>query len=139
MPPVRRKDYDPAVVWAFLGILAGGTAFVVLLVYLILAFSAGLTQLFAGRHIEDGEEIGQTGLVPPGWFSPGKRGGAHPRLKKHLALRRLGKVIRYHKHTPLVQSETDRLLTIVKLKSIRAEWKKRSWPEIYPWGQPAEQ
>ena len=117
-----------------LGVI-GSVAALAVVILVFLRFVTGMAERMGARPHNDGQEIARTGLVPVGW---GGRGGpaAAQRfagLKKRRALARLARVVRYYRHTPLVESEAERKNMVERLRDVRRQWRARPWREIYPW------
>ena len=53
-----------------------------------------------------------------------------PALAKRCVIRRMDRVIRYAKRTPLVESEDARVELVDRLNAIRSDWLGKKWSEI---------
>ncbi len=117
-----------AIILGSVVLLGGLIALVLLLVF-------HTADALAGSPHNDGAEIVDTRLAPVHWG--GRRGKAAvdtlPGMRKRRALRRLSRAIRYFRHTPLVDDDTDRARIVTRLQQVRREWRAKAWQEIYPW------
>ena len=57
----------------------------------------------------------------------------HQGLAKAIAMRKIGRIIKYFKHTPIVEDDESREVLVKRLQSIQSQWKKVTWKEIYPY------
>jgi len=94
-------------------------------------YSSAMTHQIVERKHRDMEFISQTGVAPPRW-SPrlllqlGRRAMARSR-----ALRRISTLIRYVRHSPLVDSEEARRELIAQLERVRLRWQDEDCETIY--------
>ena len=117
----------------YLLIITGMVAFVVLLSRIIIASAEKMVSHLVERTHREAEVILETGLVPASWGRKGPvrfTGGA---LSKFLALRKLDRIIRFYRYSPLAEDGDSRKLHLGRLQDIRAGWQKMEWNEIYPY------
>ncbi len=107
-------------------------AFLLLLYKFIIFLSETIFRFLLERSNQDVEAIMYSGCAPPDWRKKGLvRLGIDP-LSKLIVLRRISRLIRQVKHSPLDESEEARKIVIDKLKDVRKRWKSMSWSEISP-------
>jgi len=112
----------------FLGVIA----FIFLLYKFMIFISETMIRLLVDRKNQDAEVIMYSGHAPPEW---GKKGLARlgiDRLSKAIAMRRLNRVIKDIKKSPLVENEEGRTIVMDKLNEVRKKWKSMPWREISP-------
>ncbi len=114
-------------------IIIGMVVFLFLLYKLTILYTEKIVSVVVDRKHQDAETILSSSYAPPEW---GKRGivrWVNESLAKRLALRKLDGIIKYFKHTPLVEDEDARELLISRLKSVKESWQQMAWKEIYPY------
>ena len=117
----------------YLLIIAGMVGLGVLLSWITIAIAERMIARLIDRTHTEAEVIVENGLVPVPW---GKR--LHARLlggavSKSLALRKLDKIIRFYRYSPLAQPGESKEIRLSRLQQIGAGWRKMRWEEIYPY------
>ena len=107
---------------------------VVGLAFLMLRFAENMVGRTVGGNSEDAEQILATGCVPEAWLVDfrGKRPRVRRGMNKAKAMRRLRKLIRYYRGTPVVPDERSRAQTISSLRQTLDRWRGAPWSEILP-------
>ena len=108
-------------------------ASIVLIYRFILWYAGAMYRLLVESKQRDIEYIAQSGLAPPQWKSK-----LFVRLRisswaRSYALRRIGRLIDFTEHTPLVEDEQTRRDTLITLELTRDSWSEVGWREIYPY------
>ena len=115
-------------------LLLVGVAAVVGLAFFMVWFAEKLVGRTVGGSSEDAEQILASGCVPETWLVDFR--GSRPRVRRGMnkakAIRRLRKLVRYYRGTPVVSDEGTRAQTICSLRAVLARWKATPWTEILP-------
>ena len=82
------------------------------------------------RRQRDADFILYTGRVPPTWIRKRPDGAFAVAVARWRVRRKLGRVVDYFAHTPLVASEQERQTILAQLKEARSRWKKAPWEEM---------
>ena len=101
---------------------------------LIFAYTMKIASLVIEQKHRDAEEILNTGLVPLRWLKKGtvSRFLLISVTPKHIALRRLQKIINYFQRSPLVEDEESREILLSRLEAVKKAWQESDWQEIIP-------
>ncbi len=115
-----------------------GIGFTIFIVVMMLKASTRLIELFIGSKHADADEILQTRRIPTSWCikTPKKGAPSRRRITKRKALRRLWRVIKYFKRTPLVDTEETRARIIRDLGNVYRAWSEADLSSIMPFGIP---
>ena len=74
-----------------------------------------------------------SGIAPPKWNRLGLIRLGAGGFVKYRAMWKMGRIINYFEHTPMVENDEARELIVSRLKGVRSEWKGMNWEEIYPY------
>ena len=107
--------------------------FVVLFYGFVVVYSQKVISFLVESKHRDAEMILHAGIAPPDWGKKGIARFGHSGLSKTIAMRKMRKIIRYFRHTPIVEDEGSRELLVNRLQEIRESWKNMEWKEIYPY------
>ena len=113
--------------------IAGAIGMIVFMYWFVITLSrTAIRRTVEYRH-RDSEVIVESGLVPPWWQRSLIVRLGSPRLAKRYALRRISRLVKYFKHTPLTDTEDTRAIVVGSLQDVRSQWRERSWEEIFPY------
>lgn len=107
--------------------------FIVMLYKLIVIYSEKVITVLIEQKHKDVEAILSTGIVPTRWAKRGINSVMVEHRRKSNAIRRLGQLIKYLKHSPLVESDDARQMLLERLHGIQEDWHGMEWKEMYPY------
>ena len=114
-------------------IFVGLIVFIFLLGRFIIFYSEKWISLLIDWKHKSAESILSSGFAPPDWkknvFSMLGIGA----LAKYNALRKLKVIIRYFKHSTLVEDDETRKTIVSRLTQVHEQWKPMSWENICPY------
>lgn len=114
-------------------ILVGLIVFIFLLGRFIVFYSEKWISFLIDWKHRAAESILDSGLAPPNWKKKIFMRLGSSALAKYLALKKLSKLIRYFKHSPLVEDDEARDTIVSRLTEISDQWKEKSWENICPY------
>jgi hypothetical protein len=117
----------------FLLFVLGFAATIAILSKLIIIYAEKVITILVEKKHKDAEAILSTGTVPPRWIKLGIASYMGGDILKLIAIRRLDKIIKYFKHSPMVESDNARQILIERLQSIQDSWCKMEWKKMYPY------
>jgi hypothetical protein len=101
--------------------------------WLVIKYAETVVTLLVERKHWDAEMILNSGIAPPAWGKQGIARIGHHGLSKVVAMRKIGRIIKYFEHTPIVEDDESRDMVVKRLQSIKTQWKNMGWKDIYPY------
>ena len=114
-------------------IIVGMVVFLVLFTKFVLFYTEKAVSILVVSKHRDAEMIVDSGIAPPAWNRIGPIRLVLPQLARYRALRRMGRIIKYFEHTPMVENDEVRGIILTKLRTIRDDWRGKDWGGIYPY------